>query len=215
MRYPVTPTLSVAAVQARLIRVADAGVAERLPGAVGASMSPPAADVVALTAEEYGPRLPAASAARRESGPWRHPGGRPGRLPGGRPADYVRRPHHASVVPAGVRPGRAGREDVPPAGVHQVVRHAGRRPVGGHARPGPLHRVRPRPVAGRGGSRSRPRADPGLSSRPGLPARTPGPDRLVRRPDIRPRCRPARACQRRKRQPPPWRGQPSRLHGSA
>src|SRR3989449_10372472 len=38
-RYPVTPTLSVDAVQARLIWLADAAVAVRLDGAVGGVVS--------------------------------------------------------------------------------------------------------------------------------------------------------------------------------
>ena len=56
----------------------------------------------------------------------------PARLPDGRPADLLLGRHHAPVVPAGVRAGRAWRDDVPPAGVHQVVRPAGRGGAGDH-----------------------------------------------------------------------------------
>ena len=62
-RYPVTPTLSVAAVQLTLICVLEAALAARLLGAVGALVSG-AAGVVADAIAEYGPRLPAASTAR-------------------------------------------------------------------------------------------------------------------------------------------------------
>ena len=58
-----TPTLSVDAVQLRLIWVADAAVAVSLPGAVGACVSG-AAGVVAVAVFEYPLRLLAASVAR-------------------------------------------------------------------------------------------------------------------------------------------------------
>ena len=56
-----TPTSSVAALQARLIRVLLNAEAERLAGAVGGLLS---GSVVALATVEYGPRFPAASFAR-------------------------------------------------------------------------------------------------------------------------------------------------------
>ena len=62
-RYPVTPTLSVDAVQTRSIRFVLATVAPSPDGAVGAVVSG-AACVVAETMLEYALRFPAASAAR-------------------------------------------------------------------------------------------------------------------------------------------------------
>src|SRR5438132_4741006 len=60
--YPVTPTLSVDAVQLRLIWLQLTAVAERFVGAVGACVS--GAGVVALATLEYPLRFPAASVAR-------------------------------------------------------------------------------------------------------------------------------------------------------
>src|SRR2546422_9134973 len=66
-RYPVTPTLSVDAVQARLIWLADAAVAVRLDGAEGGVVSG-GAGVTALATFELELWLLAASGARaRES----------------------------------------------------------------------------------------------------------------------------------------------------
>ncbi len=62
-RYSVTPTLSVEAVQPRLTWVELTAVALSPVGAVGGVVSG-AAGVVAVAIVEYGPRLPAASAAR-------------------------------------------------------------------------------------------------------------------------------------------------------
>jgi len=62
-RYSDTPTLSVEAVQLRLIWVAPAAVAVSPVGAVGGVVSG-AAGVVAVAIAEYGLRLTAASAAR-------------------------------------------------------------------------------------------------------------------------------------------------------
>ena len=61
--YPVTPTLSVAAVHARLIWLLLAAVAVRFDGAVGACVSG-AAGVVAVAVLEYALTLLAASVAR-------------------------------------------------------------------------------------------------------------------------------------------------------
>ena len=61
-RYPVTPTLSVDAVQLRLIWVLLTAVAVRLPGALGGCVS--GDGVVALAVFEYWLRFPAASVAR-------------------------------------------------------------------------------------------------------------------------------------------------------
>ena len=61
--YAVTFTLSVAAVQVRRTDVLPVATAEKLPGALGGVVSPPAAVVVAWAIAEYGPRLPAASVA--------------------------------------------------------------------------------------------------------------------------------------------------------
>jgi hypothetical protein len=58
----VTPTLSVAAIQLRLIWLLLAAVALRLPGALGAVVS--AAGVVTVTMLELVLRLPVASTAR-------------------------------------------------------------------------------------------------------------------------------------------------------
>ena len=63
IRYSVTPTASVAAVQARLIWLVLMTVAASPVGAVGGVVSG-AAGVVAEEIAEYAPRLPAASAAR-------------------------------------------------------------------------------------------------------------------------------------------------------
>jgi len=61
--YPVTPTLSVEAVQLKLICVLDAGVAPNPEGALGAVVSGGAC-VVALAVFEYALKLLAASVAR-------------------------------------------------------------------------------------------------------------------------------------------------------
>ncbi len=61
--YPVTPTLSVEAVQDRLICVVEAAVAVKFVGAVGGVVSA-AAGVVSEKIFEYALLLPAASAAR-------------------------------------------------------------------------------------------------------------------------------------------------------
>jgi hypothetical protein len=61
--YPVTPTLSVEAVQERLTCEAEVVVATRFVGAVGGVVSG-AAGVVALAVFEYALLLPAASFAR-------------------------------------------------------------------------------------------------------------------------------------------------------
>ncbi len=61
-------------------------------------------------------------------GAGRRPRDRPAGLPAGRSADLLLGRDHAPVVPAGLRAGRDRGEDVPAAGVHQVVRAAG---VGG------------------------------------------------------------------------------------
>jgi hypothetical protein len=61
--YPVTPTLSVEAVHARLICVVDAAVAVRFVGAVGGVVSG-GVSVVALAVFEYALLFPAASLAR-------------------------------------------------------------------------------------------------------------------------------------------------------
>jgi hypothetical protein len=61
--YPATPTLSVEAVQVRLICEVEAAVAARLVGAVGGVMSG-AAGVVAVAVFEYALLFPAASSAR-------------------------------------------------------------------------------------------------------------------------------------------------------
>ena len=62
-RYPVTPTLSVDAVQLRLIWLPLAAVAVRFDGVLGGCESE-ADGVVALAVFEYWLRLPAASVAR-------------------------------------------------------------------------------------------------------------------------------------------------------
>ena len=62
-RYAVTPTLSVDAVQLRLIWLVETAAADRPLGAVGGVVSG-AACVVALAVFEYRSRLPAASRAR-------------------------------------------------------------------------------------------------------------------------------------------------------
>jgi hypothetical protein len=61
--YPVTPTLSVEAVHAKLICELEAAVAVRFAGAVGGVVSA-AAGVVALDVLEYPLLFPAASFAR-------------------------------------------------------------------------------------------------------------------------------------------------------
>jgi hypothetical protein len=61
--YPATPTLSVEAVQVKLICVIDAAVAVKFVGAVGGVVSG-AACVVALAVFEYALLFPAASYAR-------------------------------------------------------------------------------------------------------------------------------------------------------
>jgi len=61
--YPATPTLSVEAVQAKLICVAELAVAARLAGAVGGVVSAPA-KVLSVKTFEYALLFPAASVAR-------------------------------------------------------------------------------------------------------------------------------------------------------
>ena len=125
--------------------------------------------------------------------PRRHPRRRPGRVPRGRPADLLLGAHHAALVPAGVRPWRAGREDVPSR--WRYTKSFAMLGVGSaldHARPGAVYGVRQGPAAVRGGSRAGPSLDAGLSPGAELPSRPPGGDRLVRRADVRPRGRAAR-----------------------
>jgi hypothetical protein len=62
MSYPITPTLSVEAVQLNPICELEIAVAARLPGGVGACVSPTPV-VVAYEMFEYALRLPAASVA--------------------------------------------------------------------------------------------------------------------------------------------------------
>ena len=62
--YPVTPTLSVAAVQERLICEEDTAVAVNPVGVDGAVVSPTGACVVALADEDGEEMFPAASRAR-------------------------------------------------------------------------------------------------------------------------------------------------------
>jgi hypothetical protein len=62
MSYPVTPTLSVEAIQLKPICELEVAVAVRLPGAEGACVSPTPV-VVAYEMFEYTLRLPAASVA--------------------------------------------------------------------------------------------------------------------------------------------------------
>ena len=61
--YPATPTLSVEAVQAKLICELEAAVDVRFDGALGGVVSA-AAEVVALAVFEYALLFPAASFAR-------------------------------------------------------------------------------------------------------------------------------------------------------
>ncbi len=80
----------------------------------------------------------------------RHDGDRRPRLPAGGQAHLLRRDDHADLLHPGLRPGRPGRQDVPPAGLHQDLRHGRRGRAGDHLRAGDHPHPHQGPPAQRG-----------------------------------------------------------------
>ncbi len=82
---------------------------------------------------------PPAQALWRRAGSRRRPQHGARCLPRGWPADLLFRRYHAAVVSAGLRARRARRQDVPSAGVHEIVRHVRGRLARHHAGAGAVH----------------------------------------------------------------------------